>query len=253
MKAIWFCLFLVISCSHQQQVSSEIKNDNETFSYTDQTGEYAYNRQVLVESKKHKFSSMAKIIDKLKMDKPVIEKTISVSEMGSLKKSKKRKSKNVLRPSLSQHTVWLEGKKYFSQIKIDPKERSLEVTLDSPEEKWTGSKTHPLPQKSGIYCFFTQIPECLHFSGMLFELKNKPNSKLNIGIIFEGYPYMMEQVENIPSGPVTLADVNFEGISDDGAIRYSVDVYGQKIFYHFNKNFELNKILWVAQGISIVK
>lgn len=253
MKFLLPILLLISSCAGNKNITSEIKNDSETYQYTDQSGEFGFNRQVLVEEKKHKLSTMIKMIDKLKIDKPLLEKTISVSEMGSIKKNKKKKGKNVLRPSVSQHTVWLEGKKYFSQIKVNSQKRILDITMESPESKWNGTNTYPIPQKSGVYCFFTQIPECMHFSGILFDLKNKSNTKLNLGIIFEGFPYLMEQVENIPSEPIVFGDFSFDGLSEDGTIRYALDLYGQRIFYHFNDKFELKKILWVAQGISIIK
>ena len=46
----------------------------------------------------------------------------------------------VLRPFASQHTVWLDKKKHFVQSKVDKKSRKLVLTMDSPQEKWQGTR-----------------------------------------------------------------------------------------------------------------
>ncbi len=246
-------LLLLMACSsgHAPDVTTELSSSKDKFTLTDEQGDLPYERQILVEEKKHKLSTMVKISDPAKKDKSLLEKTISVSEMGSIH-SKKNK-RNVIRPTVSQHTVWLEGKKYFTQIKVNVANRELEVTMESPEEKWNGLKREKLPQSQGLYCFFSQIPECLRFSNILFELKKKPKSSMKLGIIWESYPYMSLQWENMPAEVVSFGRIFYDGISEDNEYKYNLEFNGQVAFFHFKKNFELSKFLWVAQGISIVK
>ncbi|MFZ4712712.1 MAG: hypothetical protein ACOYL6_03285 [Bacteriovoracaceae bacterium] len=245
---------LLSSCSlfrKKNEVSTELDSTKINFRYSDNQGELPYSRQVLVEENKHKLSTMIKIMDSGKKGTEVIEKTIAVSETGSLKKNKI--SRNILRPSISQHSVWLEGKKYFSQIKVRAVSRELEVTLESPENKWNGTSTIPLPKSMSLFCFFTQIPECLKFSNVLFELKNNPKSSSKIGIIWESYPYMGEQWENVPTEIISFGRIFYDGVNESGDYKYNLEFNGQMTIYHFDKKFELKKFLWVAQGISIIR
>ena len=246
--------FLFVSCSvfkNKNQPSTELASTKANYKFIDAQGELPMHRNVLFEESKHKLSTMIKLIDPDKKDNEVMEKVISVSDVGSLKSRKIKR--NVLRPNISQFTTWLEGKRYFSQIKVLPKSRELLINLESPEAKWTGESKVALPRSLSMYCFYTQIAECLKFSNVLFELKKNPNSSIKFGIIWESYPYMSEQWENFPTEAVTAARVVYDGDAENGDSRFNVEFNGQVAYYHFDKKFELRKFLWVAQGISILR
>jgi hypothetical protein len=248
---IFFCISSCAVFNNKNQASTDLTSTKANYKYIDAQGELPLHRNILFEESKHKLSTMIKLIDPDKKENEVVEKIISVSEVGSLKKRKKKR--NILRPNISQFTTWLEGKKYFSQIKVLPESRELLINLDSPEEKWSGERKVALPRSLSMYCFFTQIAECLKFSNVLFELKKNPNSSMKFGIIWESYPYMSEQWENFPTEAVSPARVTYEGDAENGDSKYNVEFNGQVAFYHFDKKFELRKFLWVAQGISILR
>ena len=161
---VLFCFFF-ISCSvfkNKNQPSTELTSTKANYKYIDAQGELPMHRNVLYEESKHKLSTMIKLIDPDKKENEVMEKVVSVSDVGSLKKKKSKR--NILRPNISQFTTWLEGKRYFSQIKVLPKSRELIINLESPEAKWTGESKVALPRSLSMYCFYTQIAECLKFS-----------------------------------------------------------------------------------------
>lgn len=246
--------FLLSSCSlfkNKNQPSTELATTKANYKYIDVQGELPMHRNVLFEESKHKLSTMIKLIDPDKKENEVMEKIISVSEVGSIKNRKTKR--NILRPNISQFTTWLEGKRYFSQIKVLSKSRELIINLESPEAKWTGESKVSLPRSLSMYCFYTQIAECLKFSNVLFELKKNPNSSMKFGIIWESYPYMTEQWENFPAEAVTAARVVYDGDAENGDSKYNVEFNGQVAYFHFDKKFELRKFLWVAQGISILR
>lgn len=254
---IFIFLFVLVSCSSANKdpkkvlEQSNLKNDKDTFNYIDQNGQYKYFRQILVEERKKKVSGLVKIYEGNNDETKLLEKTVAVSEIGSIQKKKSKR--NVLRPVVSQHTVWLEGKQHFSQLKVDLKSRSLKILLKSPEEKWNGEFEKKFPEKNVLYCFVTTLPECLKFSQLTTELMKKEGSKIKIYLIWEAYPFIMDMVDRLEENVFSPAYVYYEGLSDEGHHKFSVEFSSQIISYHFDKQLELNKVLWVSQGISIVK
>lgn len=253
---IFFFLLLVtlFSCSSKkssQIVNSELQNVNDKYRYLDKSGKYIYQRQVLVETDKKKISNLIKLYDPNRADNNVLEKIIVVSELGFVKKGKF--AKTAMRPQISQYTGWFEGKKFASQIKFEPKKRLVNIIMESPESKWNGEKSVEIPRSKTVYCFFTQIPECVKYTNFIDKLKNEPRSRLPITIIWESYPYFVEQIEGIAEEVFTPAVFYFEGETPEGYLKFNLEVNGQVIFYQFNKKMELIKVLWVTQGISILK
>lgn len=247
-------LFQIIGCSSKKNkdlVESDLHNLNDKYRYLDKSGKYIYQRQVLVEEDKKKLSNLIKLYDPNRADNNILEKIIVVSELGAIKKGKNAKS--VMRPQISQYTGWFEGKKFSSQIKFDPKKRLVNVIMESPEAKWNGEKNFDIPKTKTIYCFFTQVPECIKYTHFLEKLKTDPRSRLPITVIWESYPYFVDQLDGIAEEVFSSAVFYYEGETPEGFTKFNLEINGQVIFYQFNKKMELMKVLWVTQGISILK
>ena len=97
------CL-VVTSCStwHSPFGKKDIKNSKASYSLQDISGKYRVSRQVIFKEKPSKLLTRFAIKDKITNQD--LEKTLSFSAI---------KGKKVL-PALSQHTTWLDKKKYFS-------------------------------------------------------------------------------------------------------------------------------------------
>ncbi len=46
------------------------------------------------------------------------------------------------------------------------------------------------------------------------------------------------------------ASVKFDG-ENNGLFRYIVEVEGQEVLYEFTKSYDLVKVVWISQGITI--
>ena len=178
----------------------------------------------------------------------VLEKVISISKKGDL-------SRKIpfLRPEISQYTVWFEGKKYFSELKLNEKNRSLDIRLESPEQQWKGRSSVPFPEKKSLYCFFEQLIECIKTTGFIHKAIKKQKGKKRLFVIWNGYPYFQEQYENIPQTVFSKSLFEYDGETPKGEIRFTLSTAGQAIFYFLDSHQELLKKFWVAQGLTMIK
>lgn len=157
-------------------------------------------------------------------EKKPLEKSIVISTPGSLKKI------NVLRPLRSQYTVWFEKKKYFTEMKLDVKKKSLEVRMVSPEKQWNGVKHVSFPRGKGVYCFFSQVVDCVALTGFINEAVKREAGEMYFHLIWEGYPYFMEQYLNIKEEVFTRATFKYDGKTGDGHFRFTLEAGGQSLF-----------------------
>jgi hypothetical protein len=188
------------------------------------------------------------LIDAKGTQAKVLEKTVLVSQIGSIKSKKARLI--TVRPFASEFTVWLEGQKYTSRMRLNTKNKSLNVTLTSPEKKWQGTSEIQFP-KGKYFCFYNQIPECLHFNSLLAQANTHRDLKYDFYMVWDSYPFIQDQLTRVGQSLFAPATLKFDG-EINGQFRYIVEVEGQIILYHFTRNFELVKIAWIAQGITIV-
>lgn len=234
-----FCLIVFfVSCSSSSKIS--IIPSQYFYQYKDSSGEYSLRRTV----KRHKSKLVTKVeLLPLGVTSGELEKTISVSVLGN-----RQNHSPTLLPEVSQHQVWFEKKRYFSQIKLNRKHRRLDIVLESPEKKWQGTETHKLPS-TNLLCFFQQIPECLKRAEMLFTSKKK---QVSLFVVWEAYPFYSETYEKLSGTPYTKATWRLEKIDKNGR-QYSLNLANQIIFYHFNNQLEFETMFWVAQGITVQK
>lgn len=239
----YLILLTIFSCSFlgKGDLPSEKKM---TYTYADVSGRYKLIRD-------RKFSKN-KVVTRTQLIKPsgdkVLEKSITVSHLGSVKNKDGRAL--ILRPEAAEFSVWLEGKNYFSRMSLDVKRKSLRLDLKSPEAKWNGTTLIPFP-KGKYFCFYSQLPECLYHLKFLSATENNPDKEIGFYIIWDSFPYVQDQLSGVGQKIFAKASIKFEG-PQKKLLRYVIEVEGQIILYDFSKSFELVKIAWISQGITVV-
>ena len=246
-KLILFCLIFLGACSTASK-QDQLETLRVKFNLTDKHGQYLVKRERGHLEKNKKIVTKKQIFDLKNGGKKILEKSISISRRGRLKGRT-----TILRPEISQYTVWFEGKKYFSELKLNPKAKGLDVRLISPEEQWNSIKTVSFPDRRGIYCFFEQVIECIRTTNFIHTAINKKAGKMKLFIIWNGHPYFQEQYENIPNQVFSKAVFKYDGYTPSGEVRFTLQVAGQSIFYFLDNKKELIKKFWISQGLSMVK
>lgn len=216
------------------------------FTLTDVEGSYRLQREF--KEIKQKLVTRHQVLNKESSSSRVLEKSILVSKIGSIKGKKARLV--TLRPEAADFAVWLEGKKYESKMRINPATKSMRVTLDSPETKWQGTSEVKFP-KGKYFCFFNQLPECLYHNYLLIQASEKKKQRFDFFIVWDGYPYIQDQLNQVGRNLFSPATLKFDGVIKNH-FRYIVEVEGQIILYQLTKSFDLVKISWIAQGITVV-
>lgn len=182
-----------------------------------------------------------------KEEKKNLESSVILSVPGKMKDTP------MLRPYLSQHHVWLEGARYSTEILLNVTTKKLDVKLRSPEDKWNGNKSYSLPKGTGAFCFYSQLAECIKFTGFLEKAVDNEGGAMNLHIIWDSFPYFMEQYSGVPSTPFSAAQVQYEGFVEKQFHRFSVEHNDQTLYLLFDKKYQFMKLLWVSQGLSIVR
>lgn len=243
MKLLKF-LFLTIltSCSLHMVNSSRIASSSATYLFKDRTGEFLLKRSV--KASKSKIVVKREIFSPNELNRPV-EKTVSVSKLGTVKTP--NGVVPGMRPEVSQHSIWFESEKYFSQLKLSLKEKAFNVTMKSPEEKWSGETTIKFPAGK-IFCFFSQIPECAKRYGLLDE-RSRP---VQIQVIWDNYPYHNEIYDNLSKDGFEKSTWAFDS-NEDGLDRFGLLIGQQLVLYEFDSEDNFVNMYWVLQGISMQK
>lgn len=236
-------LFVLVSCAMPRESNlKKIKSNNgQVFAYRDVSGEFEIAREVKVA--KQQLAGRTRIFSIGNEGERLLEKTFTISNVGSVKTRSGRSI--AVRPELSQHTVWLEGKQYFSQLKLNPKKKILEVLMQSPEQKWNGKKEIKVP-KGQIFCFYSQLPECL-VASRLIEKANTTGTRVRFFLVWDSYPYHQEHFSGLKDSPFSIASLGKETSNS-----YLVEFNGQSISIHFSKDSIFARLLWTSQGISIL-
>jgi hypothetical protein len=216
-----------------------------TYSYVDAGGSYSYLRDLKIADKK--IITRNQILDPKGSGSQLLEKSIMVSKVGSIKTPKARLL--TVRPEASEYVVWLEGKRYVSKMQLNPSKKNLSIELESPESRWQGRTEEVFP-KGKYFCFFGQIPECLYHNFLLKNALTQENQRLDFYVIWESYPFVQDMLTRVGKKLFAPATVKFDG-EINGLFRYIVEIEGQVVLYQFTKSFELVKVAWISQGITI--
>ena len=154
---------------------------------------------------------------------------------------------------MSQYTVWFEGKKYFSELKIIPSKKVVELKMQSPESNWNGTKQIKFPSTKTMSCFFSQIVDCVKISGFLELAAKKKKNKMSLYVIWEGYPYLNETYSDFPSELFSKAEIEYDGSTKNNEKKFNLSVAGQSIFFVLDEKNIFKKMFWVSQGITMVE
>jgi len=241
-------LILILFFSSCSSLISKSTPDEKKHQYLfiDGSGKFVLEReQKLIKSK---LITRTQISSNQGSSQRVLEKSVTVSQLGSVKEKNTRVL--VMRPLASEFSVWLEGKRYDSKMRLDIKNKKMLIVLKSPEEKWKGNTSVAIP-KGRLFCFFSQIPDCLLRSQLLSKSLKAKSDLLNFYVVWDGFPYIQDQYTSVGSKLFSAASVKYEG-EDKKILRFVVEVDGQSILYHFSKSFDLVRMFWIAQGISII-
>jgi hypothetical protein len=237
-------LLLLSSCAGFKTGGSP-QEGKTTYGYQDTSGTFRLLRET--KTIKQKIVSRSQLLSASGDSTKVLEKSVTVSQLGSVKSKSGRVL--VIRPMASEFTVWLEGKRYFTRMKLNPKRKSMAITMQSPEDKWNGSREVPFP-KGQHFCFYSQIPECLYHSLLLDRAENAENQTIPFFVIWDSFPYTQEQFSGVGQGLFAPASLKFEG-EKKKLLQYIIEVDNQILIYNFSKSKDLKKISWIAQGILI--
>ena len=248
MKCSFFSMlvvFFISSCGSMQSIN-KIKHYQRNYTFNDISGNFLLSFESGPRGERQAYVKRRLIGDR---DSKEYEKLVAVSKVGSLKRGRNKIS--VLRPSLSQYTVWFEKQKYFSQLEILPEQKLLRVRMKSPEEKWNGVKDIPFQNSRGVFCFFNQIIDCVRITGFLSRAIQSKLTRMSLTIVWEGHPFIDEQYSGI-DGPFSSSIFSYEGRSREGHFVFNLNFGDQVLFYHLNEEMQLEKKFWVAQGMTQV-
>lgn len=247
LKIKYILIFLLIQgCASKkiQSIASSVSNQN--LQLKDKSGVFRLERESGPVAKLKNVFAVKRI---LKDDEnKILEQSVVISKLGSLKGKI-----SILRPEKSQYTVWFDGKEYSTSTQIDTANKSLGLSLNSPEEQWRGQKSVPFPRNGLIYCYFSQLVECILATGFIHKAIDSGNGEMNLHILWEGYPYIQQQYVGLPDEVFSSATFTYDGENERGLRRFSLNIKNsnQLIFYQLNKSDELKGIFWPAQGLSI--
>lgn len=240
MKILLF-LLIAAGCS----TAGKPREGKTSYSYVDASGSYRLVREA--KEVKKRIVSRNQLMDTKGSQNRVVEKSVMLSQVGSIKSGKSRLL--VVRPLASEFVVWLEGQKYTSKMQINEKSRSMRLTLNAPEARWKGTREIPFP-RGKYFCYFNQIPECLYHNQLLSLALNGRNRKIDFYVIWDAFPFIQEQYSYVGKELFAPATIKYDG-EFNKQHRYVVEVEGQMILYTFSKSFDLAKMAWIAQGITI--
>ncbi len=243
---LWFCLliFLLFSCSSTSLVAP--KNYKKSFSYHDVSGKFYLEREG--KFLKNTLVTRSKLFS-LKNHK-TLEKSIVVSRLGTTGDQGSRVV--ALMPLASDFEVWLEGKKYSSKLRIDTKSKKMNLTTEglASSEKWYGKTAISFP-RSKYFCFYNQIPDCLYQLGFLQKSRLRNDQHLSFFVVWDSFPYVQNQLSNVGRNLFSQASIHFDKMEKD-LLRYEVEIDGQLVLYYFSKEYDLVKIAWIAQGLTVL-
>jgi len=243
-----FIVLLLAGCSFfkrtQDQVPTSKVKSSHTYTLTDKSGVFEYTHQSNYVKKNNRLITKYQVKARDTEGK-VLEQAVIFSNPGRVKEV------SLSRPEISQYTVWFEGKKYFTEIKLNPKSKTLDLKLESPEKQWNGSKSLPLPKDAILMCYLGQIMECAKQTGFISKSIKAQTGTMNFYLIVEGYPFFQEQYIGVEDSPLIRSQLVYDGTNPQGEKRYSLNFSGQSIFYFLNGKQEMIKKFWVSQGLTV--
>jgi len=242
-------LFLLQGCSLASRSSQKFDllqntKSKRIYDLQDKSGNFVVVRERGFLKSKNQAVVKRQVYSKDDPQNKTLEQSIVLSNPGKLKNI------YVLRPYKSEYTVWFEKKKYKTEMEIDPKSKSMIVKMTSPEKQWNGTKSVRFPSGKGVYCFFTQVIDCAAITGFFAQSVKAQAGEMFFHLIWEGYPYFMEQYINVREEVFSNAVLRYDGKTKEGLLRFTLEAGGQNIFYLVDAASRVEKIFWVSQGLT---
>lgn len=243
-------LLSFFACSHSPQKEQAKKapvNQNAPITYelNDMSGKFRIVREAGKQKGNNYYVKATYLPEDGDVSK-VIEKSTVISHLGSIKRNDR--SFPFLRPELAHHVVYLEGKKFESQMKLNTEKKSLEVYFGGEGEKYERKE---LKFPSGRnFCFFSQLIECLKVSQVLQQVGRQKSGTQGLVIIWDGYPYFNQQYPVLPEEVFTSVKFAYDGEDEEGGARYRLEIGEEVILYHLDSDYNFLKMFWVSQGLT---
>jgi hypothetical protein len=241
------------SCAYFNKVSNRTPKKVKTergpkglFVLSDKSGEFVLERESGFNKSDGTQVVKRLVYSKGDQERKELEKSVAISRYGKLKDKLP-----VLKPEVSQFTVWFESQKYFTEMRLDEKEKALRVKVVSPEPQWNKTELVPLPKGTGVYCFFSQLVECVKATGFFELAVEKDAGQMSFHVIWDGYPFFQEQYLDIPNEVISPVQLNYDGKNGSSERRFSFMFRNNVIFYLLEDDFEFYKMFWVSQGMSV--
>jgi len=243
---------LLVNCSNlvfDNHAPVIIKRTSSLYSMSDNSGEFSITRDIGL-NKKKEFVVKSAVFPKNNLTAKPLEQSVTISSLGKLKNKT-----TVLRPKISNYAIWFSGKpeRYYSELKINLQDKTLDLLMESPEKEWNGKRSIPFPKGTGVYCFFEQLMECIATTGFIQLAEKNESGVVNFHIIWEGYPYTQHQFSNMPDEVFTSASLNYNGKNDSNELKFTLNFNNNMITYFVSSRGALLKKFWVAQGLTMTK
>ena len=243
---ILYSLVFLNACAYVNGVSLEKPRTKDFSSYrlVDQSGEFELKRA-------KGYSSKDQFVVKKKLFRPKdlakeIEKSITISTP-----KKNQNGINIYEPTKAESIYWLDGKEYKSTLSFNRDKKRITVRLKSPEEDWNGEKSTEITNELGVYCFFSQLVECVARTGFFKISREKKAGQMNFNVLWDGFPYFNEQYLGASNRVNSPGRLRYLGAVKDGHVKYQLEIEEQIIFYFIYQDSYLAKMYWVSQGLSI--
>jgi hypothetical protein len=204
----------------------------------DPSGDFILSREAGASASQKEFVVKGQLL----ADSQVVEQLISISDI----------EKKLLRPNISQFTVWINKEKNFSEISQDKTLNQLIIRLKSPDPNNNGVKFFTLPENTQNICFFSQVIECARYEGFIARA-TKENDSLEINLIWDGYPFFHKLLENFPSKLFSPGILVFGGKNKNGDKRFILKIEGDEVLFELDSKDKLLRRIWISKGITIEK
>lgn len=240
---------LFMSCGSTAKRGANISglDSNHIYKMEDASGIFTVKRESKVLKNKKELATKIIVEDN---QQHILEKNIIISTPGFF-----MKDTPALRPKRSQTTMWMDNQKFFSDKIIDPQKRSVTINNDFPEafaDSFKAKEEVILPINSGLFCFFSQIHECIKATKFYELAIQKEFGEMNFVIIFDGYPFWTNLYEGIKNKLYASAKCSYEEKDKSGDYKFSVFFDDQMLTYVLDQQLNLKSYYWMRQGIKMI-
>ncbi len=178
-------------------------------------------------------------------ERKLIERVKTISRLGKLRKS----NLNILRPQYSFMEVWIDKVQQGAVYKLNPKEASFNVVVQN--EVGLRKEQVVFPKRVGLFCFSSQVVECLRVTGFFKKALKYRNGLARLNVIWEGAYTHYKIYEYYPKEVFTPATFEYVGLSKEGLYKFALNFKDQIIIYLLDRDFKLYSWSWATIGVEL--